>query len=120
MTYVLLRPPFGDVRASAQALLRPHLIEDDNGVFNKNGHLDYWTTGDESIRDAETAASLGITADDYLDGNVCFVSRLAGRDFPSCIVTPDGKWEDSFDFGWKLRNPDAENEKALKAWQARV
>ena len=120
MTYVLLRPPFGDVRAAAEALLRPHLVEDDDNNYNPKWHLDYWIHGDGDIKDAETAAALGLTDDDYLGENVCFVSRLGGRDLPTCIVTPDGQWHDWFDFGWKLRNPESENEKALELWHARI
>lgn len=119
ITFVLLRPPFDDVLAAATALLRQHVLNEE--AYQPSWRLDYWTTGDGRIADPETAAALDLTGDEDLGRNVCFVARLDGRCTPSAIVTPDGRWHDLFDFGWRFSPVETpENRAAWEQWTARV
>ena len=110
VTFVLLRPPIGDLDAAIDALLRPH---------QPSRRYDYWTIGDGNITDPETSAALGLTGDEEFGPNVCFVSRLGGRVTPGAIVTPDGAWHDLVDFGWKFRERDTPaGQEAYARWCA--
>jgi len=104
VTFVLLRPPIGDLEPTIDALVKPH--QRDDVVFDAKKRWDYWTIGDGNITDPETSAALGLTADEDYGPNVCFVSRIGGRCTPASIVTPDGTWHDLFDFGWTFRERD--------------
>jgi hypothetical protein len=110
VTFVLLRPPLGDLSSTIDTLIEPHRPE---------RRLDYWTLGDGNITDPETAAALGLTGDEEFGMNVCFVSRLGERRTPGAIVTPDGTWYDLFDFGWKFMQRDTpEGQEAYARWCA--
>lgn len=116
-TLVLLEPPFEDLLARANALLRLHRLDEQN--YKPGWRTDYWTTGEGSIRSEETLRTIAIDDED-LAGNVCFVRLLPPNAPIACIVTPDGAWHDCSDFGWRLRNNDAVNDEALKQWGAHV
>ncbi len=117
LTFVLLRPPFGDLSAAIDSLLAPHRMKDDE--YDPARRWDYWTMGDNNIADAETETAIGLAEDDEYHGNVCFVSRLEGRRTPAAIVTPDGAWHDLFDFGWKFMERDTtQGQQAYDRWCA--
>ena len=104
VTFVLLRPPIANLRATIDALLRPYRMNEEQ--YDPSWRYDYWTIGNGNIADAETAAAVGLTSDENYGPNVCFVSRISDRCTPANIVTPAGVWHGLFDFGWKFQERD--------------
>jgi hypothetical protein len=115
-TFVLLEPPFENLLERAEALLEPHRLDEDN--YREGWKTDYWSLGDESIRDDDTARAIGIVDDEDLEKNVCFVHKLARDVRVACIVTPDGTWHDVADHGWRGYEVNAANLAALENWRA--
>ena len=114
-TIVLLPPPFDDLRARANALLQRHRLDED--TYAPGWRTDYWTVGDETIRDEATERELGVTPDDSIHHNVCFVRNLAPGVGPSAVITPDGQWHDLFDFGWRFSPTETpQNRDAWERW----
>ena len=83
--------------------------------------LDYWTVGGDAIDDAASAAELGAAEDESLAKNVSIASRLPADFACASIVTPDGAWHDTFDYGWLFPDRDTpEGLAALASWEAWV
>ncbi|MBI1348514.1 hypothetical protein GC163_19745 [bacterium] len=118
-TVVLLPHDTPDLWDAGSALLRPHrLVEDD---VDRPWRLDYWTAGGESIADEESAAAFGVGGDEELARNVCFVSRLRPNFMPGALVTPDGRWYDLIDHGWRFIDGDTPANRVAEArWNAQV
>jgi len=111
VTIVLLPRGTPDLYDAAAALLRSHY----------DRHLDYFTIGNESLDDFESAQLLGLADDEDDAKNVCFVDRLRPDFVPGAIVTPDGRWFDLADHGWRFIAGDtAENRAAWEKWTVQV
>lgn len=119
LTIVLLPAGAGDLwRASSELLERHRLDWDDVG---RPSRLDYWTVGGGALADEITAVELGVVDNPDLARNVCFVSRLRVDFVPGAVVTPDGRWHDLADHGWRLRDGDSRANRAAQArWAAHV
>lgn len=119
LTVVLLPRETSDLWQAVHDLLQPHRIDWDDP--DKPSRLDYLAVGAETIADEESAMALGVTSDEDLVRNVCFVSRLRPDFVPGAVVTPDGRWYDRMDYGWLPpweKNPA--NAAADAKWMAQV
>jgi hypothetical protein len=120
LTIVLLPSDTPDLWQAGSALLEPHRVDWD---VVRPWQLDYWTVGGESIADEESAVALGVAADPDLARNVCLVHRLRPDFVPGAVVTPNGRWYDLTDHGWRFMDGDTPaNRAAEAAWatQARA
>lgn len=55
-----------------------------------------------------------------LSGNICDRCRLPPDAIPGALVTPDGRWHDLGDFGWRMVDGPCEpNDIAMREWAAR-
>lgn len=123
LTVVLLPRSTSDLREAAANLFRPHRVDWDDDT--RPWRLDYWSLGDENIKDEFTARALGLSTDNEDDedlcGNVCFVSRLSPDFIPGAVVTPEGTWCDLLDHGWRLVDGDTPaNRDAEAQWAQQV
>lgn len=119
MTIVLLPRGEADLWESAAMLLRRH--SDENVLPGQRARLDYFTVGRDSLDDLESAKLLGVTEDEDLAKNVCLVERLRPDFVPGAIVTPDGRWFDLTDHGWRFIDEDSSaNRAAWAQWSAQV
>ncbi|MBA4019442.1 MAG: hypothetical protein C0483_19935 [Pirellula sp.] len=119
LTVVLVLPDTANLWETCRDLVRPHQIVWDD--LDRPSRLDYWTVGRESIADAESAALLGVADDEDLARNVCFVSRLPPDFVPGAVVTPDGRWYDLQDHGWRFIARDEPDSLAAETrWLAQV
>jgi hypothetical protein len=116
LTLVLLPPDTVNLWQAGEKLLRPFQMIDDER--KPDTRLDYWTVGGGNIRDELSAVQLAVAANRDLASNVCFVSRLPVDFIPGAIVTPDGKWHDLSDFGWKLIKGDSQDNRDTKIFWA--
>ena len=67
-------------------------------TFNRNGHWDYWRPIKYLPNDQERTKRWG----KELAQSVCLARELPpDKNIPHSIVTPDGKWHDVNDFGYK-------------------
>ena len=120
VTVVLLPPGTPDLWQAGSDLLRAHRLDDDSNAVRPY-RLDYWTVGGGSIEDAESAAALRVAGDPDMAPNVCLVSRLPPDFAPGALVTPDGRWFDLMDHGWRLLDGDSPaNRAAEAAWAEQV
>jgi hypothetical protein len=119
LTIVLLPRDTSNLWQAGSDLLRPHRIDCDDE--DRPFRIDYWTVGGESIADEASAAAFGVPGDTSLARNVCFVSRLRPDFVPGAVVTPDGRWYDLTDHGWRFIDGDTPaNRAAEAAWVAQV
>lgn len=118
-TIVLLPPGAKNLWQVGADLLQLHRVDWDDD--SKPSRIDYWAVGHGSIADEFTATALGVVGDPDLARNVCFVSRLRPEFEPGAMVTPDGRWYDLFDHGWRFVDGDSPaNRTAAAAWAAQV
>lgn len=119
VTIVLVPLPVSDLREAVRQRLAIHRLDEEQA--DRAWRLDYWTVGQEQIGDAESAAVCGVGADPDLAGNVCLVPRLPAQFLPGAIVTPEGRWHDLCDFGWKPVNGDSRpNRESYAQWVRHV
>jgi hypothetical protein len=119
LTVVLLPHDTTDLWEAASALLGLHRVDWDD--VDRPWRLDYWTVGRESIADDVSAAAMGVTGNTDLARNVCLVSRLRPDFVPGALVTPDGRWYDLMDHGWRfIDGSTPANHAAEAAWSAQV
>lgn len=53
-------------------------------------------------------------------GNICDHANLPSDVIPGALVTPDGEWYDTSDFGWRMtKEPSEENRAAHAQWEQR-
>ena len=84
------------------------------------GRFDYLVGTGGCFDDPIAEGRLPGPAKRALHRHVCEVERLSGDIVPGAIVTPDGRWHDLADEGWRmLDEPSAANEEALARWQVR-
>jgi hypothetical protein len=119
LTIVLLPRDTPNLSQACSDLLKPYQLDWDD--LDRPSRLDYWTIGDESIADADSATTLGVADDRDLARNVCLVSRLRPDFVPGAVVTPEGQWYDLSDHGWRFIDGDTHaNRTAMVGWAAQV
>jgi hypothetical protein len=119
LTVVLLPRGTPNLWQAGSDLLNLHRVARDDA--HRASRLDYWTVGGESIVDEASAAALGVTGDPDLARNVCLVSRLRPDFVPGAVVTPDGRWYDLADHGWRFIDGETPANRAAEAgWAAQV
>jgi hypothetical protein len=115
VTLVLLPRGTQNLWNAGADLLGPYRMIDDE--LKPDTKLDYWCVGGGNIKDDLSATQLNVATNPDLASNVCLVSRLPVDFIPGAVVTPDGKWHDLCDFGWRLMRGDSpENRAALELW----
>jgi hypothetical protein len=119
LTVVLLPRETPNLWQAGSDLLKLHRVDWDD--VDRPSRLDYWTVGGESIADEESAAALGVASDSDLARNVCIVSRLRPDFVPGAVVTPDGRWHDLADHGWRFIDGDTPANRAAEVgWSAQA
>lgn len=121
IVYVLLPPTVSDVVGETDRLLAKY-----NSDSNESGKWDDWfplkyfkPTDEEIVKWGKKLAS-----------SVRPVTQMSEKDYegPACLVTPDGKWHDIRDFGYKLilqyeqgiHGLHPENVEPVSKWRALV
>ena len=50
--------------------------------------------------------------------NVARPTSIVHAKLPVIVVTPDGRWHDLDDHGWRMMGPDRENKISIQSWEA--
>lgn len=97
-------------------LLERHRLKHDDVERYPHWRFDYLCRFEATLNCCETNAEL--PREMYTDyaGYVSRADRLRPDVSAGAVVTPDGEWHDSFDFGFRMKNDDATNAAALEAW----
>ena len=83
-----------------EALLKRHRIDDDNQIIPQHGRYDYLVGSlSKSLNDPLTEGRLPPRVRRTFSGNICDSTNLSADIIPAVLVTPDGEWHDSADFG---------------------
>jgi hypothetical protein len=103
--------------AADQFIERHRFVE---GAPSGAGRFDYLAGAAGCFDDPVVEGRLPAAAKRALRRCVSEVERLPAGLVPGALVTPDGRWHDMADDGWRLLNePDASNEQALARWRVR-
>ncbi|MBS0657450.1 MAG: hypothetical protein JSR82_04290 [Verrucomicrobia bacterium] len=98
---VLLPVESGDLEAALGAALEPHRLNEEDPASIRAPHWDYWVYLDDPPRFRTAVECL---AD---------LERVAG------VLTPDGRWHDLQEHGWRMLDGDSRaNRAAWDRWQA--
>lgn len=91
-------------------------------THNPCGHWDYYIVGgcyDSCVADEECAeVALARDWDQDVCRNVARPTSIVQAKLPAIVVTPDGRWHDLDDHGWRMMGPDRENKIAMQSWEA--
>lgn len=100
--------------AAVDELLEPHRKHD--GESDRNRRFDYLCRFDSTLNCRETNAEL--PRDMYADyaGYISRADRLRSDVSAGAVVTPDGHWHDSCDFGFRMTSDGESNADALEEW----
>ena len=86
----------------------------------RSGRFDYLCGDDGCFDDAIAEGRLPAQMKRALRGHICGIERLPDEVIPGALVTPDGRWHDLNDFGYRTADEKStENRTAIDAWTAR-
>jgi hypothetical protein len=120
-THVFVLVPFSvgpsALLAEADKLIERHRrYEDGSG----SGRFDYLVGPTGSFDDPIAEGRLPTNVRRALHRRVCDVEHLPADLVPAALVTPDGKWHDLAEHGWRMVNePSQSNKDALVRWSFR-
>ena len=73
-----------------------------------------------SLHDSVASGLLPAADKRALEGSICLIGNLKPDVIPAALVTPDGRWHDLGDFGWRMTaEGSAANDLAMQHWTAR-
>lgn len=122
-THVFVIVPYGVASAEIddfkQLLLANHRFDPDQP--GSKGRFDYLVGPlHKSFHDVVAEGRLPPKVRRTYYGNICECANLPAEMVPGALVTPDGRWHDVTDFGWKMTSePSAENRAAFARWERR-
>lgn len=93
-------------------------------TMNPNGKWDYYLIG--GCYPGQIASSVGTSMgqlrgwDDDICANLSTTASLLEEVIAGCVITPDGVWSDSADFGSTWRSPYGSDGQALVRWKAHL
>jgi hypothetical protein len=117
--------PPNEIPEFVDLLLQQSQIKSDDW---KSGRWDYRVGAlAQTLNDPVAEGRLPSDVRRMLSGNICDRCRLPPEAIPGALVTPDGKWHDLGDFGWrmvkfgwrKVDEPCEANDIAMREWAAR-
>ncbi|WP_141631582.1 hypothetical protein [Rhodopirellula baltica] len=97
-------------------LLEPHRLKHDDVERHPEWRFDYLCRFDSTLNCAETDAELPRDMHTDYAGCLSRADRLRPDVSAGALVTPDGHWHDSFDFGFRMMNDDEANAAANEKW----
>ena len=113
---VVLDPNVPDFDAALAQLLEPHRLDEDAEPLPRY-YFDYWLFTTEAFGEPVpdvSAANIG----GKCARNARVIGTLHEAYFPSVVITPDGRWNDSSEHGWRLNcDPCESNTIALRKWK---
>jgi hypothetical protein len=114
---VILDSDVQSIEAKLIAELEKYRLHEDQEESVQSHHWDYWLYFyDEDKGDKELKA-LYASEPDVVLWNACYVRNLPGNFETSGVISPEGKWWDMQDFGWRMHDePSSANDKAYWKW----
>lgn len=104
----------GGIAEAVDNLLAPHRQRFDG---DKNGRYDYLCQFDSTLNCEITNAEIPFDARRSFIGYISRVDRLDSNVCPGAVITPDGKWHDIGDFGYRMTNNLGTNKIPIEKWR---